>query len=271
MCAGCARCGAGVGEPSSEQAEGTAAGPGACDRCPRMGHGARIDLGYMLDGSRSDGGGRVRGGCASGRSCARRRGRRRLGVAVAVIALGLAGCSGGSSGPSATSRRSRTTATTATVPGPSPDPSPTASVTAEQHAAQEAKQALVAYRRTLDAVFQRGGTNARQDLSRVAVGEQLAFLLRRAEELRSNSWRQVGSPSVRSADVQDVSVAKGKSPVVVLRTCLDASTDDAVDRHGKTIRKPGALDHFLEIIMLVGADDDRWLVSDESDTQVKTC
>jgi len=71
--------------------------------------------------------------------------------------------------------------------------------------------------------------------------------------------------------VDKASLAKDRSAVAILRVCLDASTDDAVDKSGRSIRKPGALNHFVEVITMVQPPSGGWLVQNESDTQVKTC
>jgi len=103
-------------------------------------------------------------------------------VAVAVAgAMSLAGCSGGGS-PTPGTRSSSTTATV-TVPSTS---SPSPSLTLEQQAAEEAKAAYADYQRIVDAVNQRGGGNARRDLSVVALGAQLEFLVQDANRLAQN-------------------------------------------------------------------------------------
>jgi hypothetical protein len=183
-------------------------------------------------------------------------------VVVAVAAFALAACSGGSAAPgSATSSSS----TTATVPGPS------TSLTAEQQAAEEAKQAYATYRQTVDRVFQRGGTNARGDLSKVATGAQLTYLLDQAAAFEKNRWRAVGSPTIRSMHVDETPANNIATSKVVLRVCDDATTTDAVDSDGRSIRKPGALAHFIELVTIVRPSEGRWLVSQEDDTPVKSC
>jgi hypothetical protein len=183
-----------------------------------------------------------------------------VGVAAA---LALAACTSG--GSSQTPTPTTPSKTTATVPGPSASPKP------EQQAAEEAKRAYTTYRQTLDRVFQRGGTNAKEEFSRVATGRQLKFILGQAQTLQANKWRQVGKPTVRGLSVNKVSVAEDRSALAVVRVCLDASTDDAVDRRGRSIRKPGALDHFLEMITMIRQQGGTWLAQNESDIQVKTC
>src|SRR3954452_18915741 len=142
------------------------------------GHGASISCPPMLVALWSNRGGLVHG------VCGRRQG---VSVFVAAAAFALAACSGGSAAPgSATSSSS----TTATVPGPS------TSLTAEQQAAEEAKRAYATYRQTVDRVFQRGGTNARADLSDVATGKQLDALTREASEFGSAGIHAVGAARV---------------------------------------------------------------------------
>jgi hypothetical protein len=184
-------------------------------------------------------------------------------VSAVVVGAGLAlaACSDGNSATPPTT----SSPTTATVPGPS------ASLTPEQQAAEEAKRAYTVYRQTLDRVFQRGGTNARGDLSQVATGDQLTYLLGQAAVFSKNKWRAVGSPTVRSLSIQNVSLNEDTRPSVVLRVCDDATTTDAIGPDGRSIRKPGALAHFIELITIVRIDPERWLVSKEDDTPVKTC
>jgi hypothetical protein len=190
--------------------------------------------------------------------------RRRLVSAVGVAAaVALAACTDG--GSSQTPTTTTPSKTTATVPGPSASPSK------EEVAAQEAKQAYTVYRQTLDRVFQRGGANARADLSQVATGDQLTYLIGQAAVFSKNKWRAVGSPTVRSLTIQDISLNKGTKPHVVLRVCDDATTTDAVGPDGHSIRRPGALAHFIELVTIVRINQERWLVSKENDTPVKTC
>jgi hypothetical protein len=207
----------------------------------------------MLGALWSEGGGLVRGVP-----------RRRLLVTTVVVAsaFALGACDGGGSAAPPTTTSSTTTAT---VPGPG------ASLTPEQQAGEEAKRAYVTYRQTLDRVFQRGGTNAQDEFSRVATGSQLRFILKQAQDLQVNQWRQVGTPTVRSLGLDKVSLEDDQTAVAMVRVCLDASTDDAVDKNGRSIRKAGALNHFIELITIIRRPGGTWLVQDESDTQVKTC
>ena len=192
-------------------------------------------------------------------------GRRTL-LALAVAgAIGVSGCSGGDA-PTPAPGSSSTTATVS-----APTPSPSSSLTPQQQAAEEAKAAYADYRKTLDAVFQRGGTNAREDLAKVATNGQLTFLLDEAAQFASQHVRQVGSATVKSVRVHDIYLKKSKLPQVLLRVCTDATTEDAVDRSGRSVRKPGALAHFMELVTLTRFGGTRWLVSQEDDTPVESC
>jgi len=181
--------------------------------------------------------------------------------------LGVAGCSGDSSPAPSTSSSS----TTATITAPTPSASPSPSLTPEQQAAEEAKSAFIVYQRTIDEVNQRGGTKARQDLSTVAMNGQLEFLVDDANRLQANHWHQVGSSKIKRVSVQGVSLTKGKLPQVSLKACLDLSGTDAVDASGKSVRKPGTLPAFEQIVILTRVGGNQWLVSQEEDTPVKSC
>jgi hypothetical protein len=195
----------------------------------------------------------------------RRCGRRRPLAAVVVATIGVAGCSGGSSPTPSTSSSS----TTATVSAPTPSPSP--SLTPEQQAANEAKAAYANYRKMLDAVFQRGGTNARRDLAKVATNGQLTFLLDEAAEFQREHIHAIGSPTLRNLAVQKVLFDRNKAPQVVLRVCDDATTADAVDQSGRSVREKGTLAHLIGLVTLTRLGGKGWLVTQEQDTPVRSC
>jgi hypothetical protein len=188
------------------------------------------------------------------------KGRRRAASAVCVAtALALAACTGGSSSQAPTT----SSPTTATVPGPS------ATLTPEQQAVEEARAALASYQRTVNSVYQAGGQDPKMRLSKVAQGEQLAFLVQDAARLRQNGWRQVGSTSAKNIRIESVRLT-GK-PQILLSFCLDASRTDGVDAKGKSIRKPGASPFFEARLTLVKQPEGGWLVSQEDDKPVKSC
>ena len=207
----------------------------------------------------------MHGGSGSGRGSGRR--RLGVGVAVAVLGWGVTGCAGGTS----TVAPPKSSATTATISGPSTSRSASPSLTVEQQAAEDAKNAYAAYRQTLDAVFQRGGRNARPDLSKVAIGEQLTYLVSEAGNSHRNTCAPSGQQDCERLGVRDVSLIQGKAPLVVLEACTDASKNDAIDDSGRSVRKPGALNHFIEVVSLVKSRSSGWLVSQEDDTPVKSC
>jgi hypothetical protein len=196
-----------------------------------------------------------RGGLVHG-VCGRRQG---VSVFVAAAAFALAACSGGSAAPGSATTSS---STTATVPGPS------TSLTAEQQAAEEAKAALLSYEQTVDSINQAGGQDPNKRLAKVALGKQLAFLMRDAQRLRDNRWRQVGSTEVKNLEVRSVRLSDTSR--AVLNLCLDASKTDAVDSSGKSIRKPGSFAFFQQMVTLTKREDS-WLVSEEDDKPVKSC
>jgi hypothetical protein len=154
----------------------------------------------------------------------------------------------------------------ATIGSSSPSPSP--SLTAEQRATEEAKAALLTYERTVDSVNQAGGNDPKMRLAKVAVGEQLSFLMQDAAQLRRHGWHQVGSTAVKSVAVSSVRLPG--TPQVILNICLDASNTDAVDSEGRSIRKPGSYTFFREMVTLV-KQSEGWLVTQEDGKSVKAC
>jgi hypothetical protein len=190
-----------------------------------------------------------------------------VGIVAVVASFCLAACSDGSSPTSSTS----SSTTTATVTGPSPSASPSPSLTPEQQAAGEAKRALATYQRTLDLIYQRGGSDADGELRAVAMNGQLEFLIKDTRRAQSNHWRQVGGSKLRNVSVRDVALSSDRSGQVFLDACLDLSGTDTVDARGNSIRKPDTLPAFKQFITLTRARGKRWLVSQEADRPVKSC
>lgn len=176
---------------------------------------------------------------------------------VAASCLGTAACTGGNSTPT-------TTPTTATAPAP------VGSSTQEQQAAADAKRAYEDYRRTVDRVFQRGGTQPDEELRRVASGKQLKVLTDEAAQFRTRGVKAVGSASVVRLTVERVSIQE-QSALAVLNACIDASKNDAVDRTGKSVRRAGALNHFIETVTISKTGSGAWRVSEEDDQAVRNC
>ncbi len=204
----------------------------------------------------------------SGARGGRRRAMRRSRLTPALMALlaapTITACTDGSS---SAAPPTTTSTTTATIGAPS-----RSSVTPQERATEDARAAYLRYRRTLDEVFQRGGKQARADLPKVASGQQLQYLLGQAAEFERNGWQAVGSPTLRSISLDEVALATGRDATrVVFKICDDATTTDAVDRRGRSIRSPGALAHFRATVTLTELPNNGFLVTDEQDTPVKSC
>lgn len=105
----------------------------------------------------------------------------------------------------------------------------------------------------------------------MAFGEQLNYLLESAAEYERKHYRAVGEARVASLSVQDVSLTQGKPSLAVLKVCVDATQNDAVDELGHSVRKKGALAHFIEVVIMTYVAEKGWLVGQEDDTPVKSC
>ncbi len=190
----------------------------------------------------------------------------RRGVVV-VAALALAACTNGSAS-SATSSATATTPRTATLPAPS-SPSPTATT----DPATAAKAAYADYRQAVDRAYAQPTKATREQLSEVAVGGTLTFLLQQVRALARDRVHQEGSVPVRAVKVTSVTSAKGtQSAQAFLTGCLDFSGRTYVNADGTPRfsdgQGKGGLNRTTVNMVLVSG---KWLVADEKLTRVKAC
>ena len=164
------------------------------------------------------------------------------------LASGLSSCARSAANQPAPPPSTPTAAASPVVPSSTasstqPPPSP------ESKARRDVIALVREYYSTEEAV----ATNRRVPLKRyydVAAGDYVQILLQNAQARRAKDQRVTGRVKLSQSKIEklDISPRNGRVPTGTVRTCIDVSAVDVVDKQGKSVVGSGRANAYTELL-----------------------